>query len=412
MIESFVELFPEQWRILIKVLLSPVSWIPPTQNALLTFSLYSDYKAWTVLKWIFFLLPSLMFIVAVWCSMLSVYTYPFRRNRNVFISTLFITWWDSLRACWLFWVGSFRFVWLSIGWFLGLVKMIIGLVIEALKQILYYPFLLMGSMSKRYFQAGIPWIAVMLTGLWILLEATIFTYVLTPTVFEVLSDLVGLEKHTLLTPVLFLFLFLLIGGSFACIEGLAEAIQKKDVVQAVQMVVWELFVVMVEVMFLYREFVDAITPWIAQQTGEQVQLGLFGTIGIAFIAWIGIRAMTWFLFARYGTSTLIAIIARKPIHGEAKPAGGPIELSLTWTKSLIENFQKEVGWFHDKGKEFLESLALPALQVIASAINFCMVFITSKPIFSLPFKHIEEVMETNELLKIFEQQRKKIDKEE
>ncbi|MFH1282648.1 MAG: hypothetical protein ABII27_03180 [bacterium] len=412
MFEAIEQAFPPQWQIPIKLLLTPISWIPKVQSALINFSLFSSNSVLAVFIWIFIFLPCLLFIVGAWCSMLGIYTYPFRRSRNLFVVTLFITWWDSIRSVWLFWVGAFRFVWLAFGWFLGAIKITIGVIFEAMRQIFYYPFLLFSNMGRQYFRAGIPWIAVMLTVLWIFLEATIFTYVLAPTMTEVISGLTGAEVHSLLVPILFLFLLFLIGGSFACLLNLGEAIKKKNILAIIQMSIWELFVVLVEVLFLYRDLVDALAPWFAQQTNEQIQLGLVGTISIAFFAWVGIRAMTWFLFAKYGTSTLIAIIARKPIKEDGEFDSKPIEVPLSWTKTLIGDFKSEINWFHNAGKEFLEALALPALQVMASAINFCMVFISSKPIFSLPFKHIEEVMETKELVKMFENQRKKSKEED
>ena len=36
-----------------------------------------------------------------------------------------------------------------------------------------------------------------------------------------------------------------------------------------------------EVMFLYRELVDAIVPWIAQQTGERFQVGIVFVLSVA-----------------------------------------------------------------------------------------------------------------------------------
>ena len=60
---------------------------------------------------------------------------------------------------------------------------------------------------------------------------------------------------------------------------------------------------------LYRELIDAITPWIAQQTG--FQLGFISTLILASFGWIGVRAMTWFLFGRFGTP---ALSPRSPRH--------------------------------------------------------------------------------------------------
>src|SRR5207245_2615809 len=87
----------------------------------------------------------------------------------------------------------------------------------------------------------------------------------------------------------------------AAIQALSDAIEAKKVPQIVSMALVEGFVMFFEVMFLYRELIDAITPWIAQQTG--FQLGFFTTLGLASFGWIGVRAMTWFLFGRSGTWT-------------------------------------------------------------------------------------------------------------
>src|SRR5207244_18168 len=101
-------------------------------------------------------------------------------------------------------------------------------------------------------------------------------------------------------------LFIIIGGSFACIQVLNEAIQTRAIGQIVSMVLVELAVALFEVLFLYRELIDAITPWLAQQG---FQLGIVGTLGLALLGWVGVRGMTWFLFGRFGTPALLAILA-------------------------------------------------------------------------------------------------------
>lgn len=406
MFESIVQAFPENWQTFAKLVLSLVAWIPPVQEALLSHAVYSASPVSKFLKWVFLLLPFLLAIIGLWVTMLSIYTYPFRRNRNVYFAIIFIAWWDSLRAVWLFWVGAFHFLWLAVGWFWGMLRIAVGVIIEILRQIIYYPFMVTRGLGARYFRPGIPWIAVFITLFWVFFEAMIFTYILSPTIFEILSNLVGVESHTYLNPALFIFLSVLIGGSFACIYWLGEAVKNRDIVQIISMTVWELCVVFVEVMFLYRDLVDAITPWLAQQSGDQLQLGLFGTLFLATFAWVGIRAMTWFLFARYGISTLIAIIARQEIKGDTGRPEKQQDVPYDHFKGIIDKFKADTDWFHKKGKEILEAMALPALQVIAAGINFLMIFWSSRPIFSLPFKHIEEVMETQELMKTIEQQMK------
>ena len=45
-----------------------------------------------------------------------------------------------------------------------------------------------------------------------------------------------------------------------------------------------------------------------------------------------------------------------------------------------------------------ELLSLPALQLLAAAVNFAVVAITSRPMFSLPSSNLDEVMATTPLL--------------
>lgn len=186
-------------------------------------------------------------------------------------------------------------------------------------------------------------------------------------------------------------------GSFACIQALADALQKRDFKFIVQIVMVELFVMFFEVMFLYRELVDAITPWIAQQTAEQFRPGLWFTLGVAAFGWVGIRGMTWFLFGQYGTPPLLAVISRQPMAmAEERPITAAPE--PTWWRQPLADFKREVGWLHEKSDQLLEYLGLPAMHLLAAALNFGMVLITARPVFSLPFKNLKEVTDTREVL--------------
>src|SRR3989449_3529431 len=148
-------------------------------------------------------------------------------------------------------------------------------------------------------EPGVPWIAFLLLLFWSAIEATIFTFTLRPTMSELLSDLTGYQVNALaLVVLLWFFLFIIIGGSFACIQVLNEAIKTRAIGQIVSMVLVELAVALFEVLFLYRELIDAITPWLAQQG---VQLGLVGALGPGLLGWVGVAGMTWFLFGPFGT---------------------------------------------------------------------------------------------------------------
>jgi hypothetical protein len=196
---------------------------------------------------------------------------------------------------------------------------------------------------------------------------------------------------------LFLFLFLLISGSFACLYVLIEAFKTKKFEQIFQMVLVELFVLFFEVTFLYRELVDSLTPWIAQQSGNNVHIGMVPTLLIAGFLWAGIRGMTWFLFARFGTPTLIAVISRQKMEGE-RPAETRKEiLQETW-ENFVGVFKNNMDWFNETGKKFLEAVSLPVFQIFAGAINMLIVLVTGKMLFNLPFKSLDQVMDTRELL--------------
>ena len=62
---------------------------------------------------------------------------------------------------------------------------------------------------------------------------------------------------------------------------------------------------------------------------------------------------------------------------------------------------------HEKSNELMEHLTLPFLHVVAAALNFAMILVTSRPFFSIPFKSLKEVLETRETLAAMHLQPKK-----
>ena len=402
MFEDLIAMVPEQWRGVVEALLTPLAWVPVMQEDVFRFFMQSD-SVWTsVAKFVLLLFPMLLWIGAIWCTQLAIYTLPFRSGRQKFFSMILISWWDASRAVWHFWVGLFRLVSVLTGWFFALARMALHFVVDALKQLLIVPFSMGGRLSRSYFQPGVPWIAFMMLILWCVLEGTIFTYTLFPTVSEVLADLVGVDTPAFTGPILFMFLFMLILGSFACLQALLDTIKERQYKYLIQMIIVELFVMFFEVMFLYRELVDAITPWIAQHTSEQLQLGIGFTLSVSAFGWMGIRGMTWFLFGQFGTPPLLAFISRRP-----KMEMGSDDTTQTvterprWWQPAIQEFKQETGWLHDRADELVEYLTLPVLQVIGATMNFASVLVTSKPVFSLPFHSVKEVMETKQIMAAF-----------
>ena len=206
---------------------------------------------------------------------------------------------------------------------------------------------------------------------------------------ELLSDLTGFTPNPImLSALLYVFLFFLVGGSFACVQALNDAIKTRKYGTIISMTTIEIVVAAFEVLFLYRELVDAITPWMAQQG---FNLGIAGVLGLAFAGWLGVRGMTWFLFGRYGTPALIAVLARETIsHGGGHDTPAPRQPEF-W-KAPIAALKAEIDWFKKEAQEMFELLTLPILQLLASGFNFWLVVLLGRPHFTLPFRSLEEVL--------------------
>jgi len=64
----------------------------------------------------------------------------------------------------------------------------------------------------------------------------------------------------------------------------------------------------------------------------------------------------------------------------------------------VEELKQEIEWLHAKSDELLDYLVLPVLQIAAAALNFGMVLVTSRQVFSLPFKEAKEITQTWHIL--------------
>jgi hypothetical protein len=396
MLASLQQTLPEQWRETFRFLASGFTWIIDWQSVLRDFFLYSPTVGAAIAKWVFLALPAALLVASMWCTMASLYTLPFRSGRGGFLTALLLSWWDAGRVIWFFWAGLIRFVVVLLGWVWGLLKLAGSLVLRLIKFLFTRPFALLDWATRQYFQPGVPWIAFVFILIWSALEATIFTFTLRPTITEVLADLTGSELSGLwVTVILWPFLFILISGSFAAIQALSDAIRAKQASQIVSMALVEAFVMFFEVMFLYRELIDAITPWIAAQTG--FQLGFFSTLALASFGWIGVRAMTWFLFGRFGTPALLGILGRQNIagaHGGATVGSG---VEPEFWRGPIAALKAETEWFKKEAREVFELMTLPVLQVLAAAVNFAVVVILGHPIFTLPFRSLDQVLASTPL---------------
>src|SRR6267154_1765545 len=382
----------QQWSFVLQQLVQWVvagfTWIIPIQARIFAFVLQGE-SFWSLAATsVLLFLPAMAVICGLWMTMAALYTIPFRLGRSVtLLQSVALAWWDVLRMCWFYWAGLVRFLIVCVGWIFGLLKVGLQLIAGTIKGAITSPLAVLDATSRR---PGVPWPAFFMLVFWSMIEATIFTFTLKPTASELLGELTGYEVNGFaFMTLLWLFLWVLVAGSFACIQVLNEAIKSKKYGQIVSMVAIEIAVAMFEVLFLYRELVDAMTPWLAQQG---VQLTAIETIGLAFFAWGGVRGMTWFLFGRFGAPAMIALLGRQAFAVEGAAGHGPAPQMADYWKGPIAALKAEREWFRKEARELFELISLPVLQVVAAGLNFLFVVFTGRGHFTLPFKSIDDVL--------------------
>jgi len=350
-----------------------------------------------VLKRIFLLMPLGAVVLGYWTSVLSLPTIIVRHKRRTFVSLLLVTWWDLARAIFTFWGGVFRYLVQLVVSVFGLVQVLLVGTWAIVQEIIALPIRMIRSVGSNVLNPGVPWIAVAMTFFWCVFEATIFTYVMTSLVIDTLSNLAGTEMtETAVRIPLFLFMLFIVLGSYAVLSTWAAALRSRDWATIVKIGVVELVAMFVEVVFLYREFVDALVPWFAQHTSGNFELGIVGTLAIAGVTWLGLRSLTWFLFASAGTPTMMAIIqgqgvGNRDVVGQAQP--GFRFFSETFTAQL----QKEFQWVGAEGERLLDSFLVPPMQVVAAAINFVTLLIGNKHLLELPLQSVRDFKDARSL---------------
>jgi hypothetical protein len=394
MFESIQALVPAEWRSAYELFSAPLVWIPDFHSAMINLVWFGNSFGEVLVKRTLVMMPMLLVIVGVWSTMVSMYTLPFRSRRGTFMTSMLMAWWDAGRNIWFFWAGMVRLAVMLLGWVWSGIRLGFRLIATGLKGVVRSPLAMMDWTSRQYFQPGVPWVAFVALLLWSAVESTIFMYTLSPTMSEVLAGITGYEPNPIfMAPILWIFLFLLVLGSFACIQVFSEAIANRRITEIIQMAFVEAFVMFFEVIFLYRELVDAVTPWIAQTTNEAVQLGLVSTLLLASFGWIGVRGMTWFLFGRFGTPAVLSILSRETLtrEGVTETLAMPAAQPGSWAEP-IRALKSEIDWFKKEGKYVFELISLPVLQLLAAAVNFIVVVIAGTPVFALPFKSLNQVM--------------------
>ncbi len=389
------------WKAVLSVLFFPLLF----QNDFINFAWGAADQFWVMAgKRIFILLPLLAFILGCWVSIACLLTVLIRQNRREFLTSLLITWWDLGKSVVYFWGGILKFFLNLVAAVVELGKIVVLGLLSLLQEIVYTPFRLFRSISRNVLSSPVPWVAVYLTIFWCIIEAVIFTYVTTPLVVDVFSNITGEHLNINLIRIpLFLFLLFVIMGSYAVLSTFVSSFKSKNVSTIFGIGVIESVVLFVEVVFLYREFVDSLVPWFAQYS-ENFELGIVGTLAVSCFVWFGIRSLSWFLFASHGTPTILHLIQGKGIvvfnQGEIIKTG-----LRSISPEFIEKIKAEMNWMRKKGDELLSSLMLPPLQVIAAGINFCTLLLNSKHLFELPFKSLSSIASSRVLIETIERGR-------
>ncbi len=350
-----------------------------------------------IAKRLLLLLPIMAFIIGCWISAAGLLTVIIRQKRREFIMSLIITWWDLGKAIIAFWSGIIVFIVNLLMTVLGMVKIVLLSVWSLVQNIFLLPFRMLKVVSKGVVTSTIPWIAVTLTILWCLIESLIFTYVTTPLVVDTFSNITGeqLVEGFVRIP-LFIFLIFIVLGSYAVLSTFVESAKSKNISAIIGIGVIEIVVLFVEVVFLYREFVDSLVPWFAQYS-ENFELGIFWTLAISCFAWFGIRSLSWFLFAAHGTPTIMNVIQGKGLK-LAESSNESKQKEVDFSSGFMNKLKDDADWFKKKGEELLESFMLPPLQVIAAVINFFTLLIAGSHLFEFPFKNLDDIAKSKVLL--------------
>jgi len=383
---------------LVKFVLSILFFPMFFQDAFLGFSWgAADPLAMMIVKRLFLLLPTLAIILGCWVTIACLLTVVIRQKRQQFLISLFVTWWDMGKAIVSFWGGIFRFFFYFVIALVGLLKILVLGLWSVIQEILFMPFRLISNVGKNVVSSSVPWIAFFLTLFWCLIEAVIFTYVMTPLVVDTFSNITGEQLTAGFVRIpLFIFLLFVVLGSYAVLSNMVTAVREKNISAILGIGVIEIVTLFVEVVFLYREFVDSLVPWFAQYS-ENFELGVFWTLAISVFVWFGIRSLSWFLFASHGTPTLMAIIQGKGVT-VMSPQGSEKQRVLSVSSEFMNKIKQDTEWIKTKSEEFLTVFMLPPLQVVASAINFLTLLITSKHLFELPFKNMDDIKKSTVLI--------------
>ena len=349
-----------------------------------------------LLKRTFLLLPIGAAFMGYWTTVLSIPTILVRSRRRTFVSLMLVTWWDLARSTFTFWGGVFRFALQLFVSLLGAGQMILMGLWTLVAELFLLPFRFVRRMGSNVMSPGVPWIAVTMTFFWCVFEAIIFTFVTTSLVIDTLSNLAGTQlTETGIRIPLFLFMLFIALGSYAVLSSFTDAVKSRDWGAIVKIAVIESVALFVEVVFLYREFVDALVPWFAQHAGAHFDLGIGGTLAIAGLVWLGVRSLSWFLFASAGTPTILAIISGQGVMGN--PGGAPPAEFKLFSDGFSNQLRTEFEWAGNEGQKLLDAFLVPPMQMVAATLNFVTMMCANRHLLDLPLNSIQDFKDARTL---------------
>jgi hypothetical protein len=353
------------------------------------------WVAW--LKRLFLLPPLGALALGYWATVLSLPTIVVRARRRTFFGLVVVTWWDLARATFTFWGGVFRFLMRLAISLLGMAQVVVIGLWTLLKELVLLPLRVIRSAGSNMLTPGVPWIAVTMTFFWCVFEAIIFTFVTTSLVIDTLSNIAGfqLTEAGIRIP-LFLFMLFIALGSYAVLASFAEAVRTRDWATIIKIGVVEAVALFVEVVFLYREFVDALVPWFAQHTSGKFELGIAGTLIIAGLVWLGIRSLSWFLFAAAGTPTILSIISGQGVANPDPGAAAPAEFKL-FSDGFSTQLRSEFEWVGNEGQRLLDAFLVPPMNLVAAGLNFVTLLTSNRHLLELPLESIADFKDARTL---------------
>ena len=345
-----------------------------------------------------FLLPALGAIaLAYWTTILSLPTIVVRTRRRTFFSLVIVTWWDLARAIFTFWGGALKFVLRLAVTLFGFGQVLVLGVWTVIKELFLVPFRVVRNASSNVLTPGVPWIAVFMTFFWCVFEAVLFTFVMTSLVIDTLSNIAGIQLTEAGVRIpLFLFMLFIALGSYAVLAQFTEALKSRDWATIVKIGVVEFVALFVEIVFLYREFVDALVPWFAQHTSGHFELGIAGTLLISAFVWLGIRSLSWFLFAGAGTPTILSIISGQGVSSPDPNGSQPREFKL-FSDGFKDQLRNEFTWVTEEGQRLLDAFLVPPMNMVAAALNFVTLLTSNRHLLELPLESIADFKDARTL---------------